>query len=564
MSTIDRLSHAAFYEKELEILELEYKAYFYAEARALRTQGRMFVGLFQGFDEKRGNIIVKCRIGSTPRLKQTYSCFTLPSELSNPAKWGDLTYEGLRKQAIVGSPILPLFYMKSDNADFVLIGCSEIEISFAEKLKKDTLIVIAENEPPYEYLINLKRMVESIPKQSAAGQILDMKTDREIWSPDLIASEIDLPNKVITHLNDHDEIIIQGPPGTGKTYLMAQISEQLCSKNKSVLVTALTNRALGELAEKEHLNILILDGKVWKTRLNLDEKRRIPKLQFAKEITAMKGHLLLTTFYQMSKVAVEMPNEPLFDYVILEEASQSFLATIAACKFLARKLIIIGDPMQLTPIYQQPHPEKIHLRLHKVINGLETYAYNSKTYALRLTESYRLLPRAAAQTGIFYNDSLVSKSPTLLPINIDSIYKNLFHTEGGTSIHFLKIANEGKSPMSAINFIAHIVQDIYQKNPTYSIAVLSPYVESAKKLQEKLYPLFSNLDRLTVETVDRIQGLTCDITLFLIPFGAAFALQTNRFNVATSRAKLCTLIITDESYKNLNPCFELSRFWGSL
>ena len=58
MSAIDRKSHATFYEKELEILELEYKAYFLSEARALRTQGRLFVGLFQGFDEKRGNIII--------------------------------------------------------------------------------------------------------------------------------------------------------------------------------------------------------------------------------------------------------------------------------------------------------------------------------------------------------------------------------------------------------------------------------------------------------------------------------------------------------------------------
>jgi DNA replication ATP-dependent helicase Dna2 len=563
MSAIDRKSHAAFYEKELEIIELEYKAYFLSEARALRTQRRLFVGLFQGFDEKRGNIIIKCRIGTTPRLKQPYSCFTLPPELSNPAKWGELTYEGLRKQAIVGSPLLPLFYMKSE-PEFLLMGCGEIELSFAEKLKHNTLIVIAENEPPYEYLINLKKIVESVSNTSAAGHILDIKTDSEKWLPDLIRDELDLPNKVINHLKDHDEIIIQGPPGTGKTYLMAQITERLCTQHKSILVTALTNQALAELAEKEHLNTMLSEGKVWKTRLNLDEKRRIPKLQLAKEITAIKGHLLLTTFYQMSKVAVELPNEPLFDYVILEEASQCFLATIAACKLLARKLIIIGDPMQLTPIFQQPSPEKIHLRLNKVINGLETYAYNSETHSLRLTETYRLLPRAAMQTGIFYANSLVSKSSIQLPIKIDSAYQHLFNTEGGTSIHYLTIANEGKCPNTAINLIANIVQDIHRKNPKYSIAVLSPFVLSAKKLQETLYPLFSNLDWLTVETVDRIQGLTCAITLFLVPFGSTFALQPNRFNVATSRARLCTLIITDESYKKISPSGEVGRFWRGV
>ena len=42
--------------------------------------------------------------------------------------------------------------------------------------------------------------------------------------------------------------------------------------------------------------------------------------------------------------------------------------------------------------------------------------------------------------------------------------------------------------------------------------------------------------------------MTTDVCIFFIPLEAfPFALQANRFNVATSRAKLCTLIIADDS-----------------
>ncbi|WP_332912655.1 hypothetical protein [Algoriphagus boritolerans] len=57
-----------------------------------------------------------------------------------------------------------------------------------------------------------------------------------------------------------------------------------------------------------------------------------------------------------------------------------------------------------------------------------------------------------------------------------------------------------------------------------------------------------------VETIDRIQGLTTDFCIFFIPTESIpFALQANRFNVATSRAKLSTVIITDENIHSFYP-----------
>jgi hypothetical protein len=47
--------------------------------------------------------------------------------------------------------------------------------------------------------------------------------------------------------------------------------------------------------------------------------------------------------------------------------------------------------------------------------------------------------------------------------------------------------------------------------------------------------------------------MTTDVCIFFIPLEAfPFALQPNRFNVATSRAKLCTLILADNSLKEFS------------
>jgi DNA replication ATP-dependent helicase Dna2 len=268
----------------------------------------------------------------------------------------------------------------------------------------------------------------------------------------------------------------------------------------------------------------------------------------------------------MSKEVIKKGMEPIFDIVILEEASQAFLATIAACKILARKLIIVGDPMQLEPIVRQPNPQAIHPNIPCVIEGLKTYAYNCSCESVRLSETYRLTPKAASQTGLFYENTLVSKSSAVVPISLNTEYRNLFDNQGGTSIHFMEISDEGREPEAAILFIQKIVKSIHHAHPDIKIAILAPFRTTVRALQEKIFASFVKHEWLTIETIDRIQGLTCDLTIFLIPFGGtAFGLKTNRFNVATSRAKMGTLIITDKRYESFNfGTGPVAEFWAGL
>lgn len=54
-------------------------------------------------------------------------------------------------------------------------------------------------------------------------------------------------------------------------------------------------------------------------------------------------------------------------------------------------------------------------------------------------------------------------------------------------------------------------------------------------------------DNIKIETVDRVQGLTVDYCFFLIPnVSTRYSLQSELFNVATSRARYCTIIVADK------------------
>jgi len=84
------------------------------------------------------------------------------------------------------------------------------------------------------------------------------------------------------------------------------------------------------------------------------------------------------------------------------------------------------------------------------------------------------------------------------------------------------------------------------------MAIISPFRETVKKLQSEFQTDKRVLKDLTIETIDRIQGMTVDYAILYLPAGgSSFALDERRFNVATSRSLSTTLIITDVRLERL-------------
>ena len=106
-------------------------------------------------------------------------------------------------------------------------------------------------------------------------------------------------------------------------------------------------------------------------------------------------------------------------------------------------------------------------------------------------------------------------------------------------LKFLKLSNLG------IRIINLVIDSMIKNFPDRNIAIMTPFRDTVKELQKRFLSSDVELD-ITIETIDRIQGMTVDYAILYIPGrNPGFALEERRFNVATSRSLSTTLIISD-------------------
>lgn len=567
---INQLSHITLLQKELLYIQAKWDLILQKTAASMLKDGSLYVSKFVGYDSDRGNILVKFnnKICLPPRKNETLVGFVPSIEKQNFQKWNSLTYEGLYIEGrYLSFDAKSIFYKYED--EYTTVGFSGIAEDDVSKLQKDILIYFGPPEEPIEYIANLLFFLkESKPN---VDEILNLEIGKLNWNPKPLKVDESIVTQIQTDLIEKEIIIIQGPPGTGKTFLMAQLCSAFLKTDYRILVTALTNRALIELAEKEHLKTALSEGKIYKSALTADESKnkKIKGIKAFKSLSQQQPQMLLSTYYIMSQIAAKAIEDTHFDYIIIEEASQAFLSTIALARKLGKKCIIIGDIKQLEPIFHKEYAPEDTNNFHWMICGLKAISFflpTSKQYIL--TDSYRLTQNSVDATNSFYSGQLKSKSSAELPLNFSNfpLLDKSFQNSGGTSMRKFQLP-DGKIPSTECSqFIIDLVNQLKQFDSKTEIAVLAFNRDSVRFLQKEIYSKCADTENVLVETIDRIQGLTTDFTIFFIPTESIpFALQVNRFNVATSRAKLCTLIIADKTivhFENISP--EISNYFKQI
>jgi DNA replication ATP-dependent helicase Dna2 len=548
---INNTKHISLIQDELIYQTNEFEKLLKKQAAKMFVDKQLYLCRHQGYDEVRGNIILKFdhKICFAPRKNETLQCFVSKIQEDNVKNWGGLTYENLRTNIATQFECKTVFF--TYEKDHTIVGLSGVKVEDVGKYERNALVFLAPTDPPLQYIINLVDFLKQVKPDTS--ELLKLDIENPTWKPQPLIVDEEFVSKLQTDFFENDTIIIQGPPGTGKTYLMALLCGALLKSDFRILVTALTNRALIELAEKEHLKSSLQQGKVFKSALTADESKNknTKGLQSFKSLSKQRPPLLLTTYYIMSQIATKAVVYEHFDYIIIEEASQAFLSTIALAKKLGKKCIIIGDIKQLEPIFHKEYAPEDTNNYHWMICGLKAISFylpNAKQYIL--TESYRLTENSIKGTNLFYGDVLKSKSDVKLPLDFANflILKKYLNNYGGSSMIRFKLP-AGRLPSNDCSiFIVKLIDEIKRFNTKAEIAVLAFHKDSIRLLQTKIFTKCVNTENVLVETIDRIQGLTTDFCIFFVPTESVpFALQANRFNVATSRAKLCTLIISDET-----------------
>ena len=554
---ISRKKHWKFLEDELKAETEAFNKKFSAKALFLLEESEeMYVGQFIKFNE--GEMIMRFpNSRNLPRKGEYLYSMILPKELRDYHNWGTKTYSDLFKERYKGTDCVCVWTSNSDDSRFSLVGFRKVELEFQSFIEdnKGTGIILAfaPQRPPIDYIANLQKVVEDETSQKVS-LILDDSYQENDWTPQLIKQD-NVSSFVRTQLGFIDKMIIQGPPGTGKTSMIAELCNELCQEGHSILITALTNRALMEIAEKSSLQELLKQGRVGKTNMSIDEHKENKELVPLKQILPSPGHIVLSSYFITSGFAAELSCDSPFDYLIMDEASQALLAMFAAANKLGKKNLWVGDVYQLSPIVELNEDKINRLGYNRLINGLQLLTENSTSPIYQLMTVYRFGQRSADYTGLFYNGTLVAKeSPFYSDLPSMDL---LLSKKGGPALLLTDMPIGDSSPSFAIMLATYVVGKLLNDNKKKEIAVLTCLKNTTRSLQKAIIQNVGSHTNVLVDTVARIQGLTTDVTLFFVPNTSYIrTLEPHLFNVATSRAKEHTIIIADKNlleYPTIKP-----------
>lgn len=490
-----------------------------------------------------------------PRKNEYFTAVILEKDMCLPKNWGDITWGKLRSHQVEFSEVHCVWQGKTDDKGFLLCGFSGISLEMSQylidKQLEGCVIILGPQEPPMEYYQNLITVISNTSSNYPAKEILDFDKRHFVWNPEKINSDSSQVDNIISSLESSNNLVFQGPPGTGKTHLMAALVAKLITDKKSVLVTALTNRALIELAQKDSLKEFLIQKRVKKTNVSADELiscKNICPVE-SKQITCMPGCVTLSTFYNASGWAKICYEEQPFDYVIMDEASQALFGMIAACKNLGKRIIWIGDQNQMQPIVLLSEETLVRNDYGMLANGFQTLCDNFDYKSYILTESHRLLPNAASLTSIFYHTPIKSVADFEYQLDINKL--KFVPQDGGCSLILREMPIGEKADRNCCSYAIDIIAQILNCYPKLNISVLSKFRATVRMLQNCFISKFGNHNNVLIDTVERVQGMTCDICIYYIPNTMmGMSLEKSLFNVATSRAKQLTIIIADKSILN--------------
>jgi hypothetical protein len=171
-----------------------------------------------------------------------------------------------------------------------------------------------------------------------------------------------------------------------------------------------------------------------------------------------------------------------------------------------------------------------------LINGFDALTVSNRYKTYQLSDTYRLGKRAVEFTGLFYNGTLRSMVNDLVLIA---------GQEDGPVMINIDMPTGDPMPSSAINKAVSLASEILHKDKNCKIAILSQLVKTTMALQIEAARQLGKVNSVLVDTVARVQGLTRDVVIYVIPDTDAkiHSLELRLFNVATSRAKQNTFII---------------------
>ena len=354
---------------------------------------------------------------------------------------------------------------------------------------------------------------------------------------------------------DHGILPIQGSPGAGKTFTGARMICELVRQGKTVGITANSHKVIRNLIEAAIKAAGEMDLDLQCCLKAAEMERPQHCLSFARTNEDLFD--ALRTGVSVGGGTAWLWSRPeafeTVDVLFVDEAAQMSLANVLAVSQAANAVVLIGDPQQLDQPMQGSHPEGTDISaLDHILAGEQTI---SPDKGLFLPETWRLHPDISAYTSeLFYESKLSSKAG--LEIQIIRAAGPI----NGSGLRYLPVEHDGNqncSPEEA-QLLSSLVRDILVNNATWvdrngderpvtlgDIVIITPYNAQVFEIQQRL-------PGARVGTVDKFQGQEAPIAIYSTatsshvnaPRGMEFLYSLNRLNVATSRAKCVSILVS--------------------
>ncbi len=436
---------------------------------------------------------------------------------------------------------------------------------------------LGNNDKMREALRTMRRLYESVQNINVYESTLDRNKDNRKNRAKRL-SELLRRYEELLDLRERDETIerlLEYEKKKGASLQMVSFEEDLRTRQRRQIEKRIAS--LGEISEAEALTFLDDDTEEMKKYLYYVSAGFIKKLGNAqnaelldilkmedekKQLDAFAKYLgkkeniaklqkifpiIITTCISAHRLGKP---EPMFDMVIIDEASQCNIAVSLVPIIRGESLMLVGDPQQLSPV----------ILLDEVANEKLKKRYGvADEYDYRKNSIYKtfLACDAVSDETLLHNHYRCHKK--IIEFNNRKYYNSRLHilseSRGNAPLVYLDMAEDQSDQKNTAPAEAREIARYASMNRDKNIGVITPFVNQRRMIEDELER--ANVTNVSCGTIHAFQGDEKDVILFSTAVteqtqaGTYEWLKNNRelINVATSRAREQLILLS--SRKNL-------------
>jgi DNA replication ATP-dependent helicase Dna2 len=283
--------------------------------------------------------------------------------------------------------------------DNVLFRVDKDEFSNGMATMRNNLIRIMERD-----LFKARELRELIVERRAPSFEFKSSAYTPMGSSSQQNLNVDQAHAIEKVMSAKDYALVLGMPGTGKTTTIAHIIRALVAQGKSVLLTSYTHTAVDNILLKikeDNIPILRLGAvaKVHPDVQSFADLAGTPK----KTIAELEDSYVNSKVVASTCLGVNHPifNARIFDYCIVDEASQITLPTCLGPIRMAKTFILVGDHYQLPPLVQNKEAQEggLDTSLFKMLSDSQPESVVYLEHQYRMAEDIMLLSNRLIYNG---------------------------------------------------------------------------------------------------------------------------------------------------------------------